>query len=84
MHDVFRPRMEPHRSIYDAFQDEAAKRKGRPFEEWSRAEMNAVHQAAMKASSDPQFKLKSPTMEMVRIAETPGALAITGSSGRAS
>lgn len=69
MHDVFRPRMEPHCSIYDAFQDEAAKRKVRPFEEWSRAEMNAVHQAATTAASDPQFKLKPPTMEMVRAAE---------------
>lgn len=57
--------MEPLRSIYDAFQAEAAKRKGRSFEEWSLAEMNAVHQAALTASSDPQFKLVPPTMEKV-------------------
>lgn len=69
MHDVFRPRMEPHRSIYDALQSEAGKRKGRAFEEWARAEMNAVHKAALMASSAPQFKLKRPTMEMVKAAE---------------
>lgn len=67
--DVFRPRMEPHRSIYDAFQAEAAKRKSRSVEEWIQAEINAVHQAALAASSDPRFKLKAPTMDMVRSAE---------------
>lgn len=69
MHDVFRPRMEPHRSIYDAFQAEAAKRKGRSFEEWSSAEISAVYRAALAASCDTKFKLKQPTMDMVRAAE---------------
>lgn len=69
MHDVFRPRMEPHRSIYDAFQAEAAKRRERSVEVWIKAEMDAVYQAALKASQNPQYKLNPPTMEMVRVAE---------------
>lgn len=39
---VFRPRHEPARALYDAFQAEALKRNGRSFEEWSDAECNAV------------------------------------------
>lgn len=68
-HDVFQPRVEPHRSIYDAFQQEASKRKGRTFQEWSSAEMDAVYLAALKASADPKFKLNPPTMAQVKSAE---------------
>ena len=32
--DVFRPSQDPARAIYDAFQAEAAKRKGRALGEW--------------------------------------------------
>lgn len=67
--DVFRPRMQPHRSIYDAFQDEALKRLGRSFEEWVLAEKAAVYQAALRASADAGFRLQAPTMEMVESAE---------------
>lgn len=67
--DVFRPRIEPHRSIYDAFQAEAAKRRERPVEVWIKAEMDVVYQAALKASQDPASRLRAPTMEMVRVAE---------------
>lgn len=68
-HDVFRPRLEPHRAIYDAFQAEASNRKGRPFAQWARAEMEAVYQAALRASEDPVFNLAPPTMEAVKSAE---------------
>lgn len=67
--DVFRPRMEPHRSIYDAFQAEARKRKSRSVKEWTEAEMSAVYQAALAAAADQKFKLKQPTMDAVRRSE---------------
>ena len=44
--DPFRPRHEPARSIYDAFQQEAMHRRGRSVEEWSAAEVDAVLKAA--------------------------------------
>lgn len=69
MHDVFRPRMEPHRSIYDAFQSEATKRRERSVEDWIKAEMDVVYQAALKASQVPGSTLRAPTMDMVRVAE---------------
>lgn len=46
MSDIFRPHTEPARTLYDAFQEEAAKRKGRSVEEWLDAEMQAVWAAA--------------------------------------
>ncbi|MGH8759371.1 MAG: hypothetical protein ACREVW_07640 [Burkholderiales bacterium] len=49
-HDSFRPRHEPARAIYDAFQAEAAKRKGRPLHEWIAAERHAVWLAAQQAA----------------------------------
>lgn len=69
VHDPFRPRLDPHRSIYDAFQNEAAMRKGRSFEEWSKAEMDAVLHAAKKVAADQSFRLATPTIEMVAAAE---------------
>ena len=69
MHDVFRPRMEPLRSIYDAFQAEASKRRERSVEVWIKAEMDAVYQAALEASKNPAYQLQAPTMEAVRSAE---------------
>lgn len=45
--DPFRPRSAPARTIYDAFQDEAAKRPGRTVAEWQAAERQAVLQAAI-------------------------------------
>lgn len=69
MHDVFRPRMEPHRSIYDAFQAEASKRRERSVGDWMKAEIEAVYQAALQASQNPAHKLRAPTMEATIAAE---------------
>lgn len=65
--DPFRPRQEPQRSIYDAFQAEASKRAGRSFEEWSRAEIEAVHAAAITAARS--YNLGEPSREEVVRAE---------------
>lgn len=43
MPDIFQPKSEPARSIYEAFQLEAAKRNERGMDEWQSAELNAVH-----------------------------------------
>lgn len=69
MNDIFRPKSEPHRAIYDAFQDEAANRKGRPVNVWTEAELKAVERAASLAAVNPQFKLAPPTRTMVERAE---------------
>lgn len=67
MHDVFQPRHEPARSIYDAFQNEATKRKGRTVEEWMTAEREAVmREATMQAM---RLGLRVPTMDEVVRAE---------------
>ena len=64
---VFRPRQEPHRTLYDAFQAEATRRKGRTADEWTEAEVQAVWRAAVQAA--PAHGLAAPTLEMVRQAE---------------
>lgn len=46
MSDFMRPHTEPARTLYDAFQAEAAKRKGRTVEQWNAAEVLAVWSAA--------------------------------------
>jgi hypothetical protein len=61
--DFFRPRTEPARSLYDAFQEEAKKRKGRSFEEWNRAEINAVWYAARDYAQ--QHGLRIPYLDEV-------------------
>jgi hypothetical protein len=67
MQDIFKPRHEPARSIYDAFQAEATKRKGRSYEEWTTAEREAVlREATAKAQ---QMGLRVPTMDEVVKAE---------------
>ena len=65
--DSFRPRSEPARTLYDAFQAEAAKREARSFEEWSNAEVDAVHAAAV--ASAPAHGLRAPSREEVAKAE---------------
>lgn len=67
MRDIFEPRHEPAKSIYSAFQAEAAKRKGHPVEEWVKAEREAVfrecaHQAQTRG-------LHAPSMDEVTAAE---------------
>lgn len=67
LRDVFRPRTDPARAIYDAFQDEAEHRKGRTVEQWLAAEIDAVHREATRQAE--KFGLAAPTTEMVRSAE---------------
>jgi hypothetical protein len=67
MRDIFEPKHEPAKSIYAAFQAEAAKRKGRSVDEWIKAERSAVflecvHQAQL-------LGLHTPTLDEVAAAE---------------
>lgn len=66
-HDPFRPRVEPAGAIYDAFQNEAAKRKERKFEEWVAAEIQAVLGCAVEQAQ--KYGLRAPTREEVERAE---------------
>ena len=66
-YDPLRPKYEPARSIYNAFQKEAEKRDGRTIEEFILAERTAVLEAAWTYAN--KNGLKEPTMEDVRIAE---------------
>ncbi len=47
MRDVFRPRTEPAKTLYDAFQDEATKREGRTVSQWIHEERHAVWRTAV-------------------------------------
>lgn len=67
MKDIFRPRVEPNRSIYDAFQSEAAKRDGREAEEWQYKELIAVY--TMACTQATLLHLQEPTLDEVRKAE---------------
>lgn len=67
MKDVFQPRTEPAKSIYEAFQTEAAIRGGRSTEEWQLAERNAVHREATLQAQ--KLGLVAPTMAEVERAE---------------
>lgn len=61
--DIFRPKREPARSIYDAFQNEASKRATRPLHEAFEAESHAVWQAARAAAA--KHGLREPTLAEV-------------------
>jgi len=65
--DFFRPRVEPARTIYDAFQDEAKHRVGRTIDEWIQAERIRV----WKVSRDyaQQNGLRVPTIGEIEKAE---------------
>ncbi|WP_414487090.1 hypothetical protein [Stenotrophomonas maltophilia] len=65
--DPFRPRHEPARFIYDALTAEQAHRKGREFEVWNKAEINAVYEAAKIAFE--RADLPIPTLADVQSAE---------------
>lgn len=74
MRDCFEPHHEPARSIYNAFQAEARRRKGRGVDAWMKAERDAVlREAARQAQS---LGLRCPTMEEVTAAEC-GAMGST-------
>jgi hypothetical protein len=68
MIDIFQPRSEPARSIYDAFQAEASKRQSRTFDEWRSAECAAVMREA--AIQSVQHGLRAPTFDEIMRAET--------------
>lgn len=67
MTDVFRPHCDPARTIYDAFQVEASKRKGVDVDDWILAERKAVWTAARDYAQ--QHGLRVPTMAEVEAAE---------------
>jgi hypothetical protein len=65
--DALRPRGAPAAKIYDAFQEEAAKRKGRTPDEWQVAERQAVLLAATSVALE--FDLPPPTLRLIMDAE---------------
>jgi len=67
MRDIFQPRHEPAKSIYDAFQTEAAKRQGRSVEEWQAAERDAVYREAVHQAQ--KLGLRVPSIDDVVSAE---------------
>ena len=67
MRDIFQPRHEPARSIYEAFQVAARMRKGHTIAEWAATERDAVfHEAVSQAK---KYGLRIPTMDDVVSAE---------------
>ena len=66
--DIFRPRTEPARTLYDAFHTEAEHRAGRSIEDWITAERKAVWRAARDYAQ--QFGLQVPTLADVERAES--------------
>ncbi len=67
MKDVFRPRHEPAKTIYDAFQLEASERSGRTVADWQDAEKQAVWRAARDYAQ--QHGLRIPTIADVEHAD---------------
>lgn len=65
--DIFRPRHEPAKTIYDAFQAEAEKRPGRSFQEWTKAELEVVWRTARDYAQ--QHGLRVPLMSEVERAD---------------
>lgn len=66
-YDPFRPRREPARSIYEAFQAEATHRRSRSVDDWIRGERDTVQSTAARLA--PSFGLRPPTTDEVEIAE---------------
>jgi hypothetical protein len=67
MHDIFEPRHEPARSLYNAFQAEAAKRRERSVDEWLAEERNAVFREATHQAQ--KLGMRAPSMDEVASAE---------------
>ncbi|UQS88779.1 hypothetical protein M5C90_24815 [Pseudomonas chlororaphis subsp. piscium] len=65
--DPWQPTTEPARTLYEAFQAEAAKRAGRAVEQWLASERDAVWKAARDYAQ--QHGLQVPTLEAVQRAE---------------
>lgn len=66
-YDPFRPRREPARSIYEAFQADAAHRRLREVEVWIREELDVVHNTAVRLA--PSYGLRPPSIAEVEAAE---------------
>lgn len=66
-HDPFEPSREPARTIYRAFQQEAAMRKGRSLQEWILAERQAVWEAAKTYARE--HGLEAPSLKQIEAAE---------------
>lgn len=66
-HDPWRPRSEPAKSLYDAFQDEAMLRKSRSPIQWTQLEIDAVHREATRQASI--LGLRVPSRDEVAQAE---------------
>lgn len=67
MHDIFEPSSEPARSIYGAFQAEAAKRVERSVDEWQYLELAAVYREAVTQAQE--LGLRVPTLADIVNAE---------------
>lgn len=67
MRDIFEPRDESAKSIYQAFQTEAVRRKGRPLDEWIKAERDAVFRECVNQAQ--KLGLRAPTPDEVAAAE---------------
>ena len=67
MKDLFRPTQEPARSIYDAFQKEASKRKECFDLEWILLERVAIFREAWKQAK--KFGYALPSINLVKEAE---------------
>ena len=66
-YDPFQSRHEPARTIYEAFQAEAAHRRQREVDVWIRAERDVVHSTAAQLASE--YGLRSPSIAEVEAAE---------------
>lgn len=67
MRDIFEPTHEPAKSIYLAFQNEAAKRKGRSTDEWIAGELDAVFRECTHQAL--KHNLRQISLEEVAAAE---------------
>ncbi len=65
--DVFEPVNEPARTLYLTFQEEAALRKGRPVEVWTRREVEVVFEKAQELAAS--MGLRAPSLEEVEALE---------------
>lgn len=65
--DHFRPTREPARSIYDALQREASKRRGRTVAEWLSAERDAVLREAIFQAQ--KHGRPCPSLQEIELAE---------------
>lgn len=64
---IFRPKMEPARTLYDAFQAESLKRPDRTLDVWIDLERDAVWDAAKAYAL--RHDMRTPTLAEVQICE---------------